>query len=103
LKEYSPDEVKVLRDGAVKKMVTEDLVPGDIVDLVVGDKIPADCRLLSLTSGSLKVDQAILTGGIIRLMNSYCMLKRLVKKVKVSVSAKKLRLSTMKRQSTKTN
>jgi len=37
-------------------------VPGDIVSIAVGDKIPADCRLLSVASSSFRVDQAILTG-----------------------------------------
>ena len=38
------------------------LVPGDILELRVGDKIPADARLLSLKSSSLKVDEGSLTG-----------------------------------------
>lgn len=39
-----------------------ELVPGDIVAVAVGDKIPADCRLLSVSSSSFRIDQAILTG-----------------------------------------
>ncbi|KAJ7905322.1 hypothetical protein B0H14DRAFT_2659857 [Mycena olivaceomarginata] len=39
-----------------------ELVPGDIITVAVGDKIPADCRLLSVTSSSFRIDQAILTG-----------------------------------------
>ncbi|KAI9099712.1 hypothetical protein DFS34DRAFT_501424 [Phlyctochytrium arcticum] len=62
LQEYSPDEAKVIRDGSVQKINARDLVPGDIVQLVVGDKIPADCRILEITSGSFKTDQSILTG-----------------------------------------
>ncbi|KAI8055977.1 SERCA-type calcium-translocating P-type ATPase [Syncephalis plumigaleata] len=62
LKEYSPDEAKVLRDGHVHKINAVDLVPGDIIDLAVGDKIPADCRVISIVSTQLRVDQAILTG-----------------------------------------
>src|SRR5579871_4844906 len=38
------------------------VVPGDIVILAQGDKIPADCRLFSTESNSFRVDQAILTG-----------------------------------------
>lgn len=37
-------------------------MPGDIISVTVGDKIPADCRLLSISSSSFRVDQAILTG-----------------------------------------
>ncbi|KAI9599303.1 calcium-transporting ATPase [Syncephalis fuscata] len=62
LKEYSPDEAKVLRDGHVHKINAIDLVPGDIIDLAVGDKVPADCRVISLVSTQLRIDQAILTG-----------------------------------------
>lgn len=62
LKEYSPDEAKVLRDGHLHKIHSAELVPGDIIDIAVGDKIPADCRLLHITSSALRIDQALLTG-----------------------------------------
>lgn len=62
LREFSPDEAKVLRSGRLLKVHASDLVPGDIVAVSVGDKIPADCRLLSISSSSFRVDQAILTG-----------------------------------------
>ncbi|KAL4750774.1 hypothetical protein BDW72DRAFT_175251 [Aspergillus terricola var. indicus] len=62
LQEYSANEAKVVRDGAVQRIKTEDLVPGDIVHVAVGDRVPADCRLLAIHSNSFRVDQAILTG-----------------------------------------
>lgn len=62
LKEYSPDEAKVLRSGQLARIHASELVPGDIVSVSVGDKIPADCRILSISSSSFRVDQAILTG-----------------------------------------
>jgi Ca2+ transporting ATPase len=62
LKEYSPDEAKVLRSGQLARIHASQLVPGDIVSVSVGDKIPADCRLLSVSSSSFRVDQAVLTG-----------------------------------------
>ncbi|KAI1622519.1 Ca2+ transporting ATPase, sarcoplasmic/endoplasmic reticulum [Exophiala viscosa] len=62
LQEYSANEAKVVRNGLVKKIKAEELVPGDIINVAVGDRIPADCRLLSIHSNSFSVDQAILTG-----------------------------------------
>ena len=62
MKEYSPDEANVLRDGQWTRIHASELVPGDVISIAVGDKIPADCRLLSISSTSLRVDQAILTG-----------------------------------------
>ena len=43
-------------------MDTSEVVPGDVIVIAVGDRIPADCRLLSISSSSFRVDQAILTG-----------------------------------------
>lgn len=62
LQEYSANEAKVIRDGAVQRVKAEDLVPGDVVQVAVGDRVPADCRLLSIHSNGFRVDQAILTG-----------------------------------------
>lgn len=62
LQEYSANEAKVIRDGIVQRVKAEDLVPGDIVTIAVGDRVPADCRVLAIQSNSFRVDQAILTG-----------------------------------------
>jgi Ca2+ transporting ATPase len=62
LQEYSANEAKVIRDGHMQKVKADELVPGDIVTIAVGDRIPADCRLLSIQSNNFGVDQAILTG-----------------------------------------
>jgi Ca2+ transporting ATPase len=62
LQEYSANEAKVVRDGHLIHVRADELVPGDIVDVSVGDQIPADCRVLSILSNSFRVDQAILTG-----------------------------------------
>ncbi|KAF7715488.1 Calcium-transporting ATPase, sarcoplasmic/endoplasmic reticulum type [Penicillium ucsense] len=62
LQEYSANEAKVIRDGTIQKVKAEDLVPGDVIIVAVGDRIPADCRLISIDSNSFRVDQAILTG-----------------------------------------
>ncbi|XKW59138.1 cation-translocating P-type ATPase [Candidatus Phytoplasma australasiaticum] len=52
--------VKVLRESNIKSVVSDHLVPGDIIFLDKGDIVPADLRLL--TSNNLQVDEAILTG-----------------------------------------
>ncbi|RKF71292.1 Calcium-transporting ATPase sarcoplasmic/endoplasmic reticulum type [Golovinomyces cichoracearum] len=62
LQEYSANEAKVLRNGRFTRVRAEELVPGDIISIAVGDRIPADSRLLSVQSNSFSVDQAILTG-----------------------------------------
>ncbi|KAF8986140.1 hypothetical protein BGZ46_009251 [Entomortierella lignicola] len=62
LKEYSPHEAKVLRNGSMTKVFASDIVPGDIIEVAVGDKIPADCRVFEINSSNFRVDQALLTG-----------------------------------------
>ncbi|KDN45222.1 Ca-transporting ATPase [Tilletiaria anomala UBC 951] len=62
LKKYSPDNASVVRDGSTLRVKAEELVPGDILVIAVGDKVPADCRLIAINSSSFRVDQAILTG-----------------------------------------
>merc|ERR1712073_172985 len=64
LKEYEPEMGKVVRsdkDG-VQKIRARDIVPGDIVEVSVGDKIPADIRIMQIMSTTLRIDQSILTG-----------------------------------------
>ena len=62
LQEYSANEAKVLRDGLMLRVKAEDLVPGDILHVSVGDRVPADCRVIAIHSNSFRIDQAILTG-----------------------------------------
>ncbi|WP_347331004.1 cation-translocating P-type ATPase [Marinimicrobium locisalis] len=56
----SRSQCLVLRDGATITLDSEQLVPGDVVLLQAGDKVPADLRLLE--SKSLRCDEALLTG-----------------------------------------
>ena len=51
---------KVLRDGKMVVLHSDELVPGDVVLLEAGDAVPADGRLLE--SASLKIEEAALTG-----------------------------------------
>ncbi|MHA1272627.1 MAG: cation-translocating P-type ATPase [Promethearchaeota archaeon] len=60
LKKMAPHFAKVKRDGVVKEIKVEYVVPGDIVLIEEGDKFPADIRLFK--EFSLYVDEAILTG-----------------------------------------
>ena len=60
LKKMAALKARVIRDGKEKEIPAEDLVPGDIIFLKAGDKIPADSRLLEAIS--MKTDEASLTG-----------------------------------------
>jgi len=46
LKNWMPDYAKVLRDGELKKISVKEIVPGDIIYLEEGDRVPADARLI---------------------------------------------------------
>ena len=52
----------LLRDGEWKETNAELLVPGDIIRVKIGERVPADCRLIKLNSVSLKIEEAPLTG-----------------------------------------
>lgn len=60
LQEMSAATSKVLRDGKLISVPSEELVMGDVVLLEAGDAVPADGRLLQ--SASLKIEEAALTG-----------------------------------------
>ncbi len=88
MKEYEPEIAKVIRQnkpGAAQRIKAKELVPGDVVEiagmskpkpilfffillqlkyfkLIVGDKIPADIRITSIYSTTIRIDQALLTG-----------------------------------------
>lgn len=62
LRAYQADVATVLRNGCFSILPAADLVPGDIVEVSVGCKIPADMRMIEMLSDQLRVDQAILTG-----------------------------------------
>lgn len=60
LKKVDNTKIKVKRDNEIFMCNYTKLVPGDIIVLEAGDKIPADCRVIE--SYSAKVDESILTG-----------------------------------------
>ncbi|KAB1223974.1 Calcium-transporting ATPase 4, endoplasmic reticulum-type [Morella rubra] len=63
LKEIQSEHAAVLRDGQkLPNLPAKELVPGDIVELRVGDKVPADMRVLELISSTLRLEQGSLTG-----------------------------------------
>lgn len=60
LKEYNVQKSKVLRDEKMEHIDSQLLVPGDIILLSTGDRIPADARIINELS--LLVDESLLTG-----------------------------------------
>jgi Ca2+-transporting ATPase len=60
MKKLTAPKARVLRDGTEQLIPSREVVPGDIVLLEAGDRIPADARLLEVVD--LKTDEAILTG-----------------------------------------
>eukprot|EP00445_Apocalathium_hangoei_P045164 CAMPEP_0203988354 /NCGR_PEP_ID=MMETSP0360-20130528/7328_1 /ASSEMBLY_ACC=CAM_ASM_000342 /TAXON_ID=268821 /ORGANISM="Scrippsiella Hangoei, Strain SHTV-5" /LENGTH=1046 /DNA_ID=CAMNT_0050928077 /DNA_START=120 /DNA_END=3260 /DNA_ORIENTATION=+ len=62
LKKLQPDEASVLRDGSWKSIEAVGLVPGDLVEVKVGDRVPADMRMLKLNTTTIRIEQSQLTG-----------------------------------------
>ena len=60
LKERVTTKATVLRDGVKQDVKLSEVVPGDIVYLIAGDLVPADCRLIS--AKDLNINQSALTG-----------------------------------------
>lgn len=60
LKKMSVPHAKVLRDGHIKEISSQTVVPGDIIILEAGDMVPADARLIS--GNTIKTDESALTG-----------------------------------------
>lgn len=63
LKEMQSESARCLRNGKwLHNVPASHLVPGDIVQIQVGDKVPADCRLLQLKTTTLRLEESPLTG-----------------------------------------
>ena len=63
LKEMQSETVRCVRDGKwYHELPSSKLVPGDIIQIQVGDKVPADCRVLQLKTTTVRVEESALTG-----------------------------------------
>lgn len=60
LQDLSAPTARVVRDGRVREVSAEALVPGDVVLLAAGDRVPADARLVE--TNALAADESALTG-----------------------------------------
>ncbi|MBI4214954.1 calcium-translocating P-type ATPase, SERCA-type [archaeon] len=60
LKKLAAPQATVVREGKTRRLAAREIVPGDVILLAEGDKIPADCRLVECFS--LKANEASLTG-----------------------------------------
>jgi Ca2+-transporting ATPase len=63
LQKMQPTLATAFRDGEWQSGIDAALlVPGDVLEIRVGDKVPADARVMELQSASLKTDEGSLTG-----------------------------------------
>ena len=60
LQKHTIQQVEVWRDGKITSLESSQLVPGDIIVLNEGDKVPADARLI--VGSNVRIDEAMLTG-----------------------------------------
>ena len=58
-----PADVVVLRDGKQVTVPAAALVPGDLVHIAMGQKVPADVKLIDV-SGDIRFDRSVLTGEL---------------------------------------
>ena len=60
LKTYLKQRARVIRDGKEREIDAEEIVPGDIIRLAQGDRVPADARVIF--ANDFQVDESVLTG-----------------------------------------
>lgn len=70
LQNYIKNKARVLRDGNMTEIEAYNLVPGDIIHISYGNRVPADVRIIE--SINLTVDEAILTGESMPVQKSTC-------------------------------
>lgn len=61
IKTLIAEEASVIRDGKRQTIASRDVVVGDLVVLSMGDRVPADIRLIQASS-DLRFDRSLLTG-----------------------------------------
>jgi magnesium-transporting ATPase (P-type) len=62
LKSLQASHCNVKRNGKISEIESSDLVPGDIIVLNEGEKIPADARMLDIVTSNFEIDESNLTG-----------------------------------------
>ena len=68
-----PENCLILRDGHQTTVIASDIVPGDILYIKSGNKLPADVRFVEISSDA-KFDRSILTGKLFLHINtSFCL------------------------------
>lgn len=60
LKKFAAPTARVFRDGKLTELPAAKLVVGDVIQLEAGDRVPADCQVISVMS--MECDESILTG-----------------------------------------
>ena len=70
LRDLSSPRALVIRDGVRKRIAGREVMPGDIVVLAEGDRVPADAVVLS--SNNLMVDESLLTGESVPVHKAEC-------------------------------
>lgn len=74
IKSIAAPAAKVYRDGRLCSIEAEKLVPGDVIALEAGDKVPADCVILSAMA--LCCDESVLTGESVPVAKSVLPVKK---------------------------
>lgn len=69
LNQYAQPKITVIREGKEMVILSEDLVPGDVISLVEGDRIPADAVLIH--SNDLSANESIITGESLPVVKSF--------------------------------
>ncbi|MCX6791474.1 MAG: HAD-IC family P-type ATPase [Candidatus Gottesmanbacteria bacterium] len=73
LKKMTAPEANVLRDGELQKILSQNIVPGDVLVLSVGDKVSADARIVE--EMGLEINEAVLTGESLSVKKDNVVLK----------------------------